>query len=94
MMIHLFTDPDAAREQFTKHAHAAKAIADLSDAAVEWSAVRIPRGTAEGNSTVIFHVISPDGTLLVLQTSLRLLDGLVSAFKGADLRDAERPSVN
>ncbi|GAC1565985.1 MAG: hypothetical protein NVS3B17_23720 [Vulcanimicrobiaceae bacterium] len=88
--INLFTSPEAAREAFAAAESDVKTLYDYTDENVEWSAVRIPEGTQNGHSSVIFQFVfsdGPDNVVLRVQTTLALLDGLVSAYRGAEERD-------
>lgn len=45
---------------------------------------RLPKGTVEGNTTITLRFELPDGKTVLAETTLKLLDSAVSAFKIKD----------
>lgn len=53
------------------------------------SIARLPHGTEGDKSTVTVRVELPNGTTILAETTLALLEMAMAAFKGAELRDAK-----
>ena len=53
---------------------------------------RMPKGTKSGNSTVMIMAKLPDGSHVVLETSLKLFAAAADVFRAAD-KDAEQKST-
>ena len=86
--LHIFTDPETARDDITQQHLAALHVVDVTDEPVRWTAVRIPQGTTGGSSSVLFYLMLPDKTLFIAQTTAALIEMLAGALRGADERDA------
>lgn len=54
---------------------------------IPWQVARIPNGTKEGNSSVIFRFDLPDGRVIVAETTMKLLFALAAGMRGAEERD-------
>lgn len=48
---------------------------------------RLPNGTVKGNSTVTARIETPDGRVILAQTTFALLRAAVAAFEAADQID-------
>lgn len=55
----------------------------------EWVGIaRLRVGTVNGNATVTVRIQLPDGQTVLAETTLALLEGAMSAFRGAAEREA------